>query len=311
MSDPFLIEGPACVNVSGGRTSAYMLRRVMDAHGGRLPAAVHAVFCNTGRERPETLRFVADVQENWGVNVRWIERRGDADDGFAEVEYETASRNGEPFAELIREKRYLPNPVTRFCTQDLKIRVTGAFMRSEGHDHWTDVVGLRRDEPQRVAKLRGRDHGDHDIAVPLYDARVTKRDVLAFWRSQPFNLALKPWESNCDLCFMKGRAQRERIMRDRPDLAAWWVEQERAVGARFLPHEPAYAKTLENVRRLPLLPVDLDGESAMGCTSGTCTDRRAPAPGPACTCRRKAGQPHALACARGPLFNPSPRRRAA
>lgn len=58
MIDPFRIEGPAVVNVSGGRTSAYMLRRVLDACGGRLPADVFAVFCNTGDEREETLRFV-------------------------------------------------------------------------------------------------------------------------------------------------------------------------------------------------------------------------------------------------------------
>ena len=33
---PFAIAGPAVVNVSGGRTSALMLRRVLDAHGGAL-----------------------------------------------------------------------------------------------------------------------------------------------------------------------------------------------------------------------------------------------------------------------------------
>lgn len=29
--DPFLIEGPAVISFSGGRTSGYMLRRVLDA----------------------------------------------------------------------------------------------------------------------------------------------------------------------------------------------------------------------------------------------------------------------------------------
>ena len=36
MTDPFLI------NVSGGRTSALMLRRYLDANGGRLPEHTHA-----------------------------------------------------------------------------------------------------------------------------------------------------------------------------------------------------------------------------------------------------------------------------
>lgn len=36
MGDPFLIDGPAIVNFSGGRT--------LDAHRGELPADVHVVF---------------------------------------------------------------------------------------------------------------------------------------------------------------------------------------------------------------------------------------------------------------------------
>ena len=44
MTDPFTLTGPAVVSVSGGRTSALMLRRILDAHGGRLPRDVHAVY---------------------------------------------------------------------------------------------------------------------------------------------------------------------------------------------------------------------------------------------------------------------------
>ena len=44
------------VNVSGSRSSGFMLRQVLDAHGGALPARCEAVFANTGRERPETLK---------------------------------------------------------------------------------------------------------------------------------------------------------------------------------------------------------------------------------------------------------------
>ncbi|WLG54047.1 hypothetical protein PSH77_15230 [Pseudomonas extremorientalis] len=47
--NPFLITGPAQIGVSGGRTSGQMLRRILDAHGGKLPADVHAFFENTGK----------------------------------------------------------------------------------------------------------------------------------------------------------------------------------------------------------------------------------------------------------------------
>lgn len=58
MQSPYLIEGPALISFSGGRTSALMLKRIIDAHGGTLPADVFVAFANTGREREETLRFV-------------------------------------------------------------------------------------------------------------------------------------------------------------------------------------------------------------------------------------------------------------
>lgn len=275
MTDPFAISGPAVVSVSGGRTSALMLRRILDAHGGRLPRDVHAVFANTGRERPETLDFVRECSVRWGVQVVWIERASDAPDGYREVEYETASRNGEPFAALISERRYLPNAVTRFCTHELKVLTIAAWMRAQGHETWTNVVGLRADEPHRVAKVRARNANgsqEWETVCPLHAAGVRKRDVEAFWSTQDFGLSLASWEGNCDLCFLKGRRLRNRIMRDRPELAAWWIEQERAIGARFISSEPGgYAGQLERVRRLPVLPLDLDGNDpeSIACA---CTD---------------------------------------
>jgi 3'-phosphoadenosine 5'-phosphosulfate sulfotransferase (PAPS reductase)/FAD synthetase len=271
VTNPFRIDGPAVVSFSGGRTSGMMLHHILDAHGGRLPSDVHVVFANTGKEREETLRFVADCAERWDVHVRWLERDGSGDAGgrFREVEFESTSRNGEPFAELIAARKYLPNVVTRFCTEELKIRVLRDFMRAQGYDHWTNIVGLRRDEPHRVSRIRARQEHWY-VACPLYDARVTEADVMAFWKAQPFDLALFSYEGNCDLCFLKGRTKRERIMRDHPEFVAWWADQERLIGGRFHAHEPGYAKTLDRVKRLPLLPMDLSGvDDTIPCT---CTD---------------------------------------
>ena len=51
--DHYLIETPFVVSFSGGRTSAFMLRNILDAYGGSLPAQGHVVFANTGKE-PDT-----------------------------------------------------------------------------------------------------------------------------------------------------------------------------------------------------------------------------------------------------------------
>lgn len=257
--NPYFITGPAIISFSGGRTSGYMLRHILNAHGGALPEDVKVCFANTGKERAETLDFVRDCGEQWGVKIHWLEwRDGEHGQRWAEVGHNSASRDGEPFAALIRKKSYLPNPVTRFCTTELKIRVMRDFARSLGWEHWTNVVGLRADEPGRVGRALDPDRQRErwTNVCPLADAGVTEDRVLAFWREQPFDLRLQSYEGNCDLCFLKGAGKISRIMRDRPDLARWWIEQEQRIpstkhsgGCLFRADRPSYAALLDAVER--------------------------------------------------------------
>ncbi len=117
---PYKLSGTTVVSFSGGRTSAYMLRQVLDNNEDLSDPVI--TFTNTGKEHPATLEFVRECAERWAVPIVWLEFRDD-DTGFAVVDYATASRQGEPFEALIRKRKYLPNPVTRFCTIDLKIRI--------------------------------------------------------------------------------------------------------------------------------------------------------------------------------------------
>lgn len=248
----FRIAGPGVISFSGGRTSAYMLRRCLDVG---IDADVHVLFADTGKERVETYEFVAEVARRWGVLVHTVRRDPEG--------------HATPFDRLIAERKFLPNPVTRFCTQELKIRPMRDWMRARGYEHWTNAVGIRADEPRRVAKMRAaaeKRSERWDIALPLADAGVTVEEVEAFWRCQPFDLRLRRWEGNCDLCFLKGTAKRERIMRDRPDLADWWIAKEAETGALFRADALPYAALMRraSLPMLPFAPEDLDGIDDMG-----------------------------------------------
>jgi 3'-phosphoadenosine 5'-phosphosulfate sulfotransferase (PAPS reductase)/FAD synthetase len=258
MRDPFRIEGPAIISFSGGRTSGYMLWRILQAWGRELPADVHVCFANTGKEMPQTLDFVRDCDRHWGVAVHWLEY------GRGEVNYATASRNGEPYKALIGKRGYLPNPVTRFCTVELKIRCIGKWAKDHfGHRDFDQVLGLRVDEAHRAAKALARAEFDSEYAgmqLPLYRAGVTKRDVQAFWLKQNFDLRLPNINGatpfgNCDLCFLKSAATISGIMREQPELARWWIEAEaearanKPSGARFRADRPSYAQMLDTVQR--------------------------------------------------------------
>lgn len=264
MTDAFAIAGPAVISVSGGRTSAYMLRRIMDAHGGTLPTGVVPIFANTGREMPATLDFVHRLTADWGVPITWVEFRARRKDGFEVVSHNSASRNGEPFAALLAAQSALPNPVQRSCTAEMKIRTIKRYVMAElWWSHWTNVIGIRADEPRRIVNKRKPSRDRWAVSMPLADAGITKPMVLDFWRAQPFDLMLAgPWEGNCDGCFLKSRAAIMRMMRDHPDRMAWWAGQEAVprgtdgVNRRFRNDRDDYARLMETVARSPQLPFD-------------------------------------------------------
>ncbi len=270
MRDPFVIDSPTCISFSGGRTSAYMLRRVLDANSG-LPEQCVVCFANTGKEEEETLRFVRECERQWNVQIVWVEYRADAP-GYAVVNFDTASRNGEPFEAIIRKRNYLPNPVTRFCTVELKIRTMHKHLKSLGWrdgDGWDQMIGIRADEQRRVVKIRARPSPEtvkETMIMPLADAGVTVQDVIAYWDASPFDLALPTYKGrtlagNCDLCFLKPAGQVLSLIQQRPSRAVWWAKQEAYAAANFKSNKmhgpgtgwffnmgkPSYAQMLANV----------------------------------------------------------------
>jgi hypothetical protein len=305
--NPYLIHGPALISFSGGRTSAYMLKMILDSHGGTLPDDVHVCFANTGKEREETLRFVHECESRWGVRVRWLEwrkrHRGDPwADGFTEVGYNSASRNGEPFAAVIADRQMLPNPVTRYCTQQLKIRTMEMFMRAQGYERWNNAVGLRRDEMHRVFKQierneKGIDRFTAQMPMASAKANVSKPIVMRFWCGdlpeavvveayrradravidalpQGFDLGIFGWEGNCDNCFLKNEALLKWLIRGNPASAEWWIEQERLHEGKT--RDPrmskfnkafTYQALLNDRTASPLLPIndEHDAECGLWC----------------------------------------------
>ena len=224
-----------------------------------LPSDAVVCFANTGKEDEATLKFVHDCETNWNVPIVWLEYR-DAEESknrWQIVNYETASRNGEPFEAVIRKKNYLPNPVTRFCTIEMKIRTIANYLlsigfcetRSEGE--YMSWVGIRADEPRRAAKIP-RDR------TPLVTAGIGKEDVGNFWKSQPFDLQLPnfngvTYHGNCDLCFLKGESQTRSLIAEKPERALWWAKMEALAlalaskpdGARFRKDRDSYQSMYE------------------------------------------------------------------
>jgi len=226
-----LPNGNVQIAFSGGRTSAYMLKRLIDANPeAEWGQRVQVTFQNTGREMPETYDFVRDVERYFGVPVTWLEYAPDTEHRFRIVDFDTASREGEPFEALVRRRKYLPNQNMRFCTEELKIRTAKRYLRWLGWDYWTNCVGIRADEPHRLKKSPPKDRWT--VWRPLADAGITKHDIGDFWKCQPFDLQLENINGttpfgNCDGCFLKGEAKIAELQRRHPERAAWWEKMEK------------------------------------------------------------------------------------
>ena len=232
MNHYLLPDGNIQISFSGGRTSAYMLRQILDANDG-LPDRAEIVFTNTGREMAQTLDFVAEVGRRWGVMITWLEYRPGLP-GYIETGWQGASRNGEPFDMLIDQKQYLPNQQSRFCTSELKIRPAKRYLIQRGWGNWTAALGIRADEARRIKDELLKERWQR--WYPLFHAGVTKHDVQAFWEAQPFDLMLPNIKGrcplgNCDGCFLKSEAHRAMLARDYPERAGWWAQAEARIGA--------------------------------------------------------------------------------
>lgn len=119
------------VSVSGGETSLFMAvwiwLHLKDEY------EIIFVFANTGQENEETLIFLKQCEEHFGIKIIWIE--ADVIEGkgngtrFKIVNFETASRNGEPFEAVIK-KYGIPNTKFLHCTRELKMNPIKAYAKS-------------------------------------------------------------------------------------------------------------------------------------------------------------------------------------
>jgi hypothetical protein len=187
------------INFSGGKTSAYMTILIYK------PGDI-VLFCDTMREHPKTYKFINDFEKNENIPIVRISYAGG-------------------FKGLLEKKKYkvIPNRVKRFCTVELKIKTAKRYLRSIGVQKFENFIGFRYDEPNRTKK-------NYSVKVinkyPLFDEKITKEIINDFWSKKTYNLEIPPILGNCTLCFNKGKNAIISILRNFPELANEWIEDE-------------------------------------------------------------------------------------
>lgn len=202
------------VSFSGGETSAYMAYWI-NKNWSDMYDIVY-VFANTGEESEETLRFINKCESYFNIKINWVEAVIN-DYGqkvtHKEVCFKSASRNGEPFENLIR-KLGIPNTSYNFCSRDLKLSPINDFVKNKlKWSNYYTAIGIRIDEIDRVRLKRK----ELKLLYPLVtDKKMTKRHINFWWSQQEFRLNLKSWEGNCKTCWKKSFKKLATISLERP-----------------------------------------------------------------------------------------------
>jgi hypothetical protein len=194
-------------NFSGGRTSAYMVLKYYKA--GDL-----VIFCDTGREHPKTYKFINDFEAFENIPIIRLQYEGGFDG-------------------LIAKKKATPNHFKRFCTVELKIKTCRRYLRKLKILKYENFVGFRYDEPLRV-KRRKQMWKQVIDKFPLYDDKIDKQMINAYWEQKPYNLEIPSILGNCTLCFMKGKNAIISILSSYPELAEPWIKDEELTGYTYL-----------------------------------------------------------------------------
>lgn len=219
------------ISFSGGRTSGYMTKMLLDNYSDKYDFIV--TFANTGMEHEKTLEFVNNCDRYFGFNTVWLEadvihgeRKGTS---HKIVTFETASRNGEPFEEVIK-KYGIPNMSNPHCTRELKLAPMRSYLKSLGYDHREipTAIGIRNDETRRISKNAEA----NNIVYPLIDIWPTdKQDVLDWWEDQEFDLGIQEWDGNCKGCHKKSFKKIFNQIDSDPSIIEWYIKMENLYSA--------------------------------------------------------------------------------
>jgi len=219
------------ISFSGGETSGYMLYYLTNLWEGRHECEFLVVFANTGEENEETLEFVKKCGEAFNVDIVWVEALVTMEMGVGTkhkiVDFDTASRNGEPFEAIIK-KYGIPNQAFPHCNREMKLNPIHSYVKSIGWDKgYKTAIGIRYDEIDRIVSDRKK----YNVIYPLIEyKKMTKPKINFWWSQQEFRLNLKSYQGNCKTCWKKSIRNLSKIAQDNPEHFDFFKKMEKKYG---------------------------------------------------------------------------------
>lgn len=200
------------LGLSGGKDSAALAvllsREIRD---------LEYLFCDTGKELPETYEYLARIEARLGIHiVRLYDDRG--------FDHWLGQYGG-----------LLPSPQVRWCTRQLKIKPLEKWV---GNDAALSYVGIRADEDRGGYRVLPKSNRKITPVYPFRDRGLVKRDIIQILEDSGIGLPpYSSWRSRsgCFFCFFQRKYEWVMLHEHHEDLfnEAMRYEQSHADGRRY------------------------------------------------------------------------------
>jgi hypothetical protein len=213
------------VSFSGGRTSAYLCKIMIDTYGRD---NIDFIYMDTGAEHSKTYEFIRKVNNEFGLDLICL--RGDftrplgAGVGYSIVDIESLSPDLVPFKSML-SKYGVPYIGGMFCTDRMKLKPFKKYCDDTyGKKNYETWLGIRADELPRVfgKKLYSRllELGyEDDRLISMYSMGIENLS----------NELVQPYEDDMFHGILKRRSTDLRYMAeisdfDKQDVLNYWTK---------------------------------------------------------------------------------------
>ena len=228
-------------SISGGRSSA-MMSYHLHTHPKYKDDNKVFVFANTGMERPETIEFLKNCDQHWGLNIIKVEgvysETMGVGVGYKVVEWDELAMNAEPFDGAIMhmnkgEYKGLPNSNAPYCSDRMKTRPIQKFAKDyfKTKDFVTSIGFRAEDMPKRISwpEIKAEDKRIYPLLTD-FEKPIGQRELTEWWQTQPFELGIHSKLGNCELCWKKSDRNIVETIQYGTRFVDWWAKHEQTYG---------------------------------------------------------------------------------
>ena len=180
-------------------------------------------------EQDEIIYTILDLEQFIGQKIDWV--------------------TGRPFDDIIKRtggRKFLPNPLMRFCTIEMKLEPIKNWWRKTINEPFVCRIGFRANEQRRANNMLSKTADDGYLyekfeigqnkiykkwqlvkyekpVFPLIENNIYKDTIEKYWKGKPVRFA---YMNNCVGCFHRTPIVLKKMQTKEPNKFQWFIDAE-------------------------------------------------------------------------------------